>query len=75
MLRAPDGRLVAVLGEAHLKLGKAAEIGKNVVSQFELRGVETFQRKHVVAGRALVLRYCAPRALLRALSFGAICGK
>jgi hypothetical protein len=35
-LRAPDGRLLAILGEAHLKLSKAAVIGRGVV---ELRGV------------------------------------
>ena len=74
ILRAPDGRLVAVLGEAHMKLAKAAEIGKDVVTHFELRGVETFQRKKVVAGRALGVAISAPRALLRALSFGAIKG-
>jgi len=74
ILRAPDGRLVVVLGEAHLKLAKAAEIGKDVVSQFELRGVETFQRKRVIGGRALGVVITAPRTLLRALSFGAIKG-
>lgn len=72
LVRAQDGRLVAILGEAHMKLAKASEIGKDVVSSFELRGVETFQRKQITWGRALGVVIHAPRALLRALSFGAI---
>lgn len=72
LVRAPDGRLVAILGEAHMKLAKASELGKEVVSSFELRGVETFQRKQITWGRALGVVIHAPRALLRALSFGAI---
>ena len=72
LVRAPDGRLVAILGEAHLKLAKASEIGKDVVSAFELRGVETFQRKKITWGRALGFVIMGPRVLLRALSFGAI---
>lgn len=72
LLRAPDGRTVAILGEAHLKLSKASEIGKDVVSSFELRGVETFQRKQITWGRALGFVISGPRILLRALSFGAI---
>lgn len=72
LLRAPDGRLVAILGEAHMKLAKASEIGKDVVSAFELRGVETFQKKQITWGRALGVVIHAPRALLRALSLGAI---
>jgi hypothetical protein len=73
-LTAPDGRLLVVLGEAHLKLAKASRIGRDVVAAFELRGVETFQRTQVVFGRALGVVIHAPRALLRALSFGAIKG-
>lgn len=72
IVRAPDGRLVAILGEAHLKLAKASQLGKDVVGAFELRGVETFQRKQVTWGRALGFFIGAPRKLLRALSFGAI---
>ncbi|MDB4937888.1 MAG: hypothetical protein JWP87_4860 [Labilithrix sp.] len=72
LVRAPDGRLVAILGEAHMKLAKASAIGKAVVSAFELRGVETFQKKQITWGRALGVVIHAPRALLRALSFGAI---
>jgi hypothetical protein len=74
LLKGADGRLLAVLGEAHMKLAKAAAIGKDVVSQFELRGVETFQRKQVIGGRALGVVIMAPRTLLRVLSFGAVRG-
>jgi hypothetical protein len=74
IVRAPDGRLVAILGEAHLKLEKASLIGKEVVGCFELRGVETFQRNQIVWGRALGVVISAPRTLLRILSFGAIKG-
>jgi len=72
LIRSPDGRLVAILGEAHLKLAKASEIGKGVVSAFELRGVETFQRKQITWGRALGFVIAGPRILLRILSLGAI---
>lgn len=72
LVRSPDGRLVAILGEAHLKLAKASEIGKDVVSAFELRGVETFQRKQITWGRALGIVISAPRKLLRILSLGAV---
>ena len=72
VVRAPDGRLIAILGEAHMKLKKASDLGKKVVSAFELRGVEGFQKKQVVWGRALGVVIHAPRVLLRWLSFGAI---
>lgn len=74
VIEAPDGRQVAILGEAHLKLKEASEIGKDVVSSFELRGVETFQRKKVFGGTALGVVISAPRELLRWLSLGAIKG-
>jgi hypothetical protein len=74
VLRAPDDRLVVVLGEAHMKLAKAAAIGKDVVGAFDLRGVETFQRKQVFGGRALGVVINVPRMLLRLVSFGAIKG-
>jgi hypothetical protein len=72
IVQAPDGRLVAILGEAHLKLAKASAIGKDVVSAFELRGVETFQRKQITWGTALGIVITWPRKLLRLLSMGAI---
>lgn len=74
VVKAPDGRLVAILGEAHMKLAEASEIGKQVVGSFELRGVETFQRKQVTWGRLLGFVIGAPRTLLRILSLGAIKG-
>jgi hypothetical protein len=74
LLRSADGRLVAVLGEAHMKLAKAAAMGKDVVGQFELRGVETFQRKQIVGGVALGVLITAPRLALRLLSLGAVRG-
>jgi len=74
VVKAPDGRLVAILGEAHLKLEKASTIGKAVVGSFELRGVETFQRKQVFGGRLLGVLISAPRTVLRVLSFGAVKG-
>jgi hypothetical protein len=73
-LKAPDGRILVILGEAHLKLQKASEIGKEVVGAFDLRGVETFQRDKVFGGRALGIVINVPRIILRALSFGAIKG-
>lgn len=74
VVRAPDGRLLAILGEAHLKLALAAEVGSAVVASFELRGVETFQRKKIFCGRALGVLINAPRTLLRFASLGAIKG-
>jgi hypothetical protein len=71
-VRAPDGRHVAILGEAHLKLARASDVGKAVVSAFELRGVETFQRDKVTWGRALGIVIHVPRAVLRAVSLGAV---
>lgn len=70
----PRPRVVAVLGEAHIKMGEASTIGRDVVRCFELRGVETFQRDDVMAGRALGHLIDAPRRLLRAFSLGAVKG-
>lgn len=67
-------RALVILGEAHIKLGEAATLGKAVVSCFELRGVETFQRKQVVLGTVLGVLITAPRVLLRVLSAGSVKG-
>jgi hypothetical protein len=67
-------RLVVALGEAHVKLGRASALGKELVGTFELRGVETFQSKDVFAGRALSVLIQVPRMLLRALSLGLVKG-
>jgi hypothetical protein len=74
ILRAPDGRHVAVLGEAHMKGREAAAIGRAVVASFELRGVETFQRKQLFLGRALGVLIHFPRRLLQLASLGALQG-
>lgn len=70
----PRPRAVVVLGEAHVKLGNASKLGKDVVRCFELRGVETFQRDEVVGGRLLGHLVHAPRVLLRALSLNRVKG-
>jgi hypothetical protein len=74
IVRAPDGRHVAVLGEAHMKGREAAEIGRAVVASFELRGVETFQRKQVFLGRTLGVLIHFPRRLLQLATFGRLQG-
>jgi hypothetical protein len=71
-LAAPDGRLLVVVGEMHLKLEEASRTGKELVDAFELRGVEGFPRHRVVAGRALKVLIDAPRVLVRALSLGLV---
>ncbi len=70
----PRPRALVVLGEAHIKMEEASRLGRDVVRCFELRGVETFQRDDIVAGRALGHLIDAPRRLLRALSLGAVKG-
>lgn len=57
-----------------MKLGEASKLGRDVVRCFELRGIETFQRKDVVAGRLLGHLINAPRLALRAMSLGAVKG-
>ncbi len=71
-LAAPDGRLLVVVGEMHLKLQEASRVGQELVDAFELRGVEGFPRHRVVAGRALKVLIDAPRVLVRALSLGLV---
>jgi hypothetical protein len=73
-LRTPDDRWLIVLGEAHLKFAAASALGKEIVSAFDLRGVETFQTRKVFGGRALWVLIHVPRLLLRALSLGTIKG-
>lgn len=73
-VQAPDGRIVAIIGETHLKLAKASAIGKEVVAAFELRGVEAFQQKQMLGGHLLGFVIRAPRTLLRWLTFGAVKG-
>jgi hypothetical protein len=68
----PERRVVVILGEAHVKLGLASALGKALLNCFELRGVETFQRRQIAAGRWLGFLIHAPRVLLRVLSFGLV---
>jgi hypothetical protein len=63
---------VVILGEAHLKLKAASDLGKEVVRRFDLRGVETFQTRRVVGGRLLGFLIHMPRRVLRGLSLGAV---
>lgn len=70
----PKPRVLVILGEAHMKLGTASEIGRQVVSRFELRGVETFQRRHVFAGRLLGVLIQFPRTLLRIVTVNTVRG-
>jgi hypothetical protein len=74
LLVSPEGRLLVVVGEAHLKLEEASRTGKELVDAFELRGVEGFPRERVFAGRALKVLIAAPRILVRALSLGLVKG-
>ena len=70
----PEPRLVVVLGEAHMKLGPAAALGREVVEQVALRGVETFQSKQILAGAALRWLIYLPRLALRVVTLGAVQG-
>lgn len=69
---APESRLVIVLGEAHLKLGPASLLGKDIVESIALRGVETFQSKEVFSGKALRWLIYLPRIVLRVLTLGLV---
>jgi hypothetical protein len=73
-LESPDGRTLVVLGEAHMKLGPAAALGRAIVDSFELRGVESFPAKKVFAGRALWVLIHLPRVLLRVATLGLLKG-
>lgn len=68
-----ERRLLVVLGEAHVKMRPAHELGRRIVSSFSLRGVESFPAT-VFAGRLLRYVIHTPRWLLMKLSFGRIRG-
>lgn len=70
----PRRRILVVLGEAHIKLAAAEALGRRIVGSFELRGVETFQKKRVFAGRLLGHFIHVPRLLLRAVTLGFVKG-
>ena len=67
-------RILVALGEAHIKLAPAEALGRKIVGSFELRGVETFQKKRVLAGRVLGVFIHWPRLVLRAITFGLVKG-
>jgi hypothetical protein len=73
-LLSPERRLIVVLGEAHMKLGPASALGKEILGHFDLRGVETFPVHKVAAGRLLGPLIHWPRVSLERLSFGLIKG-
>lgn len=70
----PRPRALVVLGEAHVKMQAASAIGREVVSAFELRGVESFPVERVALGRLLWVFVHGPRLLLRAATLGAVKG-
>jgi hypothetical protein len=70
----PEARLVVALGEAHVKLAPAAALGREVVEEVALRGVETFQAKQILAGGVLRWLIYLPRLALRALTLGMVKG-
>lgn len=70
----PEPRLVVALGEAHMKLRPAAALGREVVEQVALRGVETFQSKQILVGGVLRWLIYLPRLALRLATFGAVQG-
>ena len=49
-LASPDGRPVFILGESHVKTAEAAELCRQAIEGFSLRGVERLQREDVFAG-------------------------
>jgi len=77
MYTAPPGtrpRVLVVLGEAHIKLGAASSLGKEIVRCFSLRGIETFQVKKAFMGRALWAVIHLPRLALRTVTLGFVKG-
>lgn len=70
----PERRVLVVLGETHLKSRSDWVLGKEVLAQFSLRGVEGVQRRQVFAGSVLSVLIELPRRALQALSLGVIRG-
>jgi hypothetical protein len=73
-LRSPDGREVFVLGETHVKTQRAANVCRQAVQRFSLRGVERLQRDQVFAGRMLGGLLERTRGALELLSGGRLAG-
>lgn len=70
----PVERLLVVLGEVHVKPRGDSEIGKQVIGEFWLRGVEGFQRDRMFLGRLLGFVLEIPRWLVCKLSLDWIRG-
>lgn len=73
-LRAPDGRGVFVLGESHVKTRRAAELCRQAIERFSLRGVERLQRESVFAGALLGAFFERARGAVQLLSGGRLTG-
>lgn len=73
-LESPEGREVFVLGESHVKTRRAAEICRQAIGAFPLRGVERLQRDDVFAGSLLGATLERSRGALQVLSGGRLAG-
>jgi hypothetical protein len=73
-LQSPDGREVLVLGESHVKTRRAAELCRQAVEGFSLRGVERLQREAVFAGALLGAFLERARGAVQLLSGGHLAG-
>ena len=73
-LESPDGRAVFILGESHVKTREAAELCREAVGGFSLRGVERLQREDVFAGALLGGVFERARGALERLSGGHLAG-
>jgi hypothetical protein len=73
-LESPDGRSVFILGESHVKTREAAELCRQAVGAFSLRGVERLQREDVFAGELLGGVLERARDALGRLSGGQLAG-
>jgi len=73
-LATPDGRSVYILGESHVKTREAADLCRQAVGAFQLRGVERLQREDVFAGVLLGGVLERARDALERLSGGQLAG-
>lgn len=73
-LQSPDGRAVFVLGESHVKTRRAAELCRQAIERFSLRGVERLQREDVFAGALLGAFFERAREAVQLLSGGHLAG-
>jgi hypothetical protein len=73
-LESADGRAVFILGESHVKTREAADLCRQAVQAFSLRGVERLQREDVFAGELLGGTFEKARGVLESLSGGRLAG-